>query len=647
MDKVKCNVFAKGAAIILSFFTILLTVVSVTGVGTMAYLDFYTRQKSLLKTDIMQDYISSEPYNAFYHWRSEESLENYYKDKNIYVTITDQSGNVLFNNYNSQMIIAEVISGINANVYVDQYGKTYMEPFVYSEYYDGFTTYYNTYDEEVLFSHKETFSVTVAVPEKMEFTDRYFLVASLIDIGYNLRYSAIFIAIFSLIASVVLVIFMFSSAGHRAGAEGITLNMIDKLPGDVYASVIALISLVIIAALVNLSYNIATCLVSLVLLIPLLYWLVLAFLLSAATRIKCGTIFKNTVIWRVFAFIGRSVRRVLRLLKYIFGNISSVWKTALILAAVFFAEFIIICVSWYETDNLLIWWIIKSILFAVLLMLAAIGFQKIKQGAERIADGDLDSKIETKYLIDDLASFGDTLNNIKGGMQKSLADKMKSERLKTELITNVSHDLKTPLTSIVNYVDLIKKQDCENDTVKEYVDVLDRQSNRLKKLVEDLVEASKASTGNLSVEFGPCDVAVLLNQAVAEYEENLRAKNLQIVLNAGDGIIISADGRRLWRVFDNLLNNICKYAMPETRVYIELVQENGKTVISFKNISADALNINGEELTERFVRGDRSRNTEGSGLGLSIARSLTELQGGSFEINIDGDLFKAIIIFNS
>ena len=249
-------------------------------------------------------------------------------------------------------------------------------------------------------------------------------------------------------------------------------------------------------------------------------------------------------------------------------------------------------------------------------------------------------------------------NNIR--LAAAVEQQMKSERLKTELITNVSHDIKTPVTSIINYVDLIKKEDLKNETVKEYVEVIDRQSLRLKKLVMDVIEASKAVTGNISPVMNPLDIRELLSQAVGEYEERLQKHQLEVVINTenrrrgqdgdiqeeeSEAWIVMADGDRLWRVFDNLLSNICKYSAGNTRVYIELQQSEEDFIIIFKNISRDRLNITEEELFERFVRGDAARHTEGSGLGLTIARSLTELMGGELVIEIEGDMFRAKISF--
>ena len=251
-----------------------------------------------------------------------------------------------------------------------------------------------------------------------------------------------------------------------------------------------------------------------------------------------------------------------------------------------------------------------------------------------------------KYMFLDMKDHAININNINDGIAKAVEERMKSERFKTELITNVSHDIKTPLTSIINYVDLLEKEEIENETAKEYIGVLSRQSARLKKLIEDLLEASKASTGNISVSLTQLELGILLSQALGEYDEKFSNSNLQVVLNKTDDLLlVMADNRHIWRVFDNILNNISKYAQPNTRVYID-AKRNGKNAeISFRNISKDALNISGDELMERFVRGDSSRNTEGSGLGLSIAKSLTEVQKGNLKIQIDGDLFKVYIAF--
>lgn len=271
---------------------------------------------------------------------------------------------------------------------------------------------------------------------------------------------------------------------------------------------------------------------------------------------------------------------------------------------------------------------------------------RLIEGAKHLSEGDLSYKIDTAHLHGPFRRNADMLNRISSGCAVEVERRMKSEHLKTELLTNVSHDIKTPLTSIINYVDLLKKTDLQPKEAREYADVLERQSNRLKKLLEDLIEASKASTGNITVELAPTDAAELLRQAVGEYSERLTAQSLETVLRiGGESCTITADGRLLWRVFDNLLGNVVKYAMPGTRVYLDLTEQGGQSSIVVKNISREALNIDTDELMERFVRGDASRATEGSGLGLSIARSLTECMGGRFELSVDGDLFKVTLRF--
>ena len=251
-------------------------------------------------------------------------------------------------------------------------------------------------------------------------------------------------------------------------------------------------------------------------------------------------------------------------------------------------------------------------------------------------------------MILDLKDAANNLNSIGKGMSLAVEERTKSDRMKTELITNVSHDIKTPLTSIINYSDLIMKEPAGSEKIAEYSEILHRQSEKLKRLIDDLVETSKATTGNLEVNLAPCSVNEMLTQAEGEYEQKLDAAGLTLVSNMPEKTVtIMADGRRLWRVFDNLLNNACKYALSGTRVYMSLEEKGNEAVITFKNTSREALNISSDELMERFVRGDKSRNsgTEGNGLGLAIARSLTELQNGKLDLFIDGDLFKAELRF--
>ena len=240
------------------------------------------------------------------------------------------------------------------------------------------------------------------------------------------------------------------------------------------------------------------------------------------------------------------------------------------------------------------------------------------------------------------------INDIAGGFTNAIEQSLKSERLKTELITNVSHDIKTPLTSIINYVDLLKKEDIQNAQIEQYIAILDKKSQRLKKLIEDLVEASKVSSGNVKLNMEIINLKELLNQTVGEFEDKLEKKNLKLEMDLPkENVMIKADNRYLYRVIENVFSNISKYALEGSRVYIQLQEQKEEVILEIKNISKDKLNISAEELMQRFVRGDKSRYTEGSGLGLSIAESLTEMQGGKFNIEIDGDLFKVVIKWKS
>lgn len=276
----------------------------------------------------------------------------------------------------------------------------------------------------------------------------------------------------------------------------------------------------------------------------------------------------------------------------------------------------------------------------------AVQRDRLDEAVSNIAKGDTSYQINVALLSGKEKDMGRHVNNISTGLERALQEKVKSERLKADLITNVSHDIKTPLTSIINYVDLLKRERIQDPKIAAYLEVLDQKSQRLKTLTEDLVEASKASSGNMKLEVSDIDLVELVQQTNGEFEERFAIRKLELVCNVPDDIlIIRADGRRLWRVLENLYTNAVKYAMEHSRVYVDVVEQDGKAIFIIKNVSENPLNISPDEITERFVRGDVSRTTEGSGLGLSIAKSLTQLQKGVFQIMIDGDLFKAMVSF--
>ncbi len=429
--------------------------------------------------------------------------------------------------------------------------------------------------------------------------------------------------------------FLMASAGHWARHEGIHLTWLDKIPADVWLIVLLCTFFIGWEAFYYGWGRVFFCAA----LVPL----VLLFLCAFAAQCKAGTVLRSALIARIARFLWRIVRSLFLGLWRIARNLPLLWKTALVMAGVFYLEMLFVLAGYGSVDGIFV--IMKAVELLAALYIA-LNLRTLQKGGEKLARGDFSSPIDTKYLIGDFKRYGQELNDVQSGLEQAVQEQMKAEHLKTELITNVSHDIKTPLTSIVNYVDLLKKEDIPSPEAREYIAVLDRQSHRLKKLTEDLVEASKASSGVLNVDLQPTDVNVLFSQIEGEYQERLAACQLTLVTQPpAPGTVIRADSRLLSRVMDNLVSNICKYALPSTRVYVVSTLSREAVTISFKNVSRDELNISPDELMERFVRGDASRHTEGSGLGLSIARSLVQLQGGRFDLAIDADLFRADITF--
>ena len=438
---------------------------------------------------------------------------------------------------------------------------------------------------------------------------------------------------------VVLVLFCFfwqmAAAGHWQGFEGIHLTWFDKIPLDLMAVGILIPALALFSEYYLYSSGLLTALWGTAILC-----FVYLFIISFVTRCKAGTVLKNNVVWYAIRLLWRIVKSIWGWLHHLVRSIPLIWRTALVIAAI--CLFILIIGS--HNSMLSLPMVLLYLLLMMFALYVAIGFATLQRGSKALAEGDYSKPVDTRFLRGDLKRCGENLNKVQQGVQRAVDERLRSERMKTELITNVSHDIKTPLTSIVNYVDLLKKEDIDNPKAQEYLEVLDRQSKRLKKLTEDLVEASKASSGVIPVDCQPTNVNVLLSQLEGEYEERLQKAELTMIVHpaAGDPVVL-ADGKLLSRVMDNLMNNIGKYAMPGTRVYAAAAADEKESTISIKNVSRNELNVSADELMERFVRGDSSRHTEGSGLGLSIAKSLVELQGGRFELSIDGDLFRADI----
>lgn len=440
---------------------------------------------------------------------------------------------------------------------------------------------------------------------------------------------AIFLTVLCGLLTLFCFCFSMASAGHWQNHEGIHLTWLDKIPADVW--IIALLSAFFIGW--DTFYSEWGQILFCAALIPV----TLLFLCVFAAQCKAGTVIRGSLTARVLRLLWRILRGVTLWLWRITTGIPLVWKTALVTAALAFLEFIL-----YVSPSRDPLFLVVKVLEILAVLAIALNLRTLEKNGKQLSEGDLSTPVDTKRLFGAFRRYGQAMNRLQSGMESAVQEQMRAERMKTELITNVSHDIKTPLTSIVNYVDLLKKEDIPSPAAREYITVLDRQSKRLKKLTEDLVEASKASSGALPVDLQPTDVSVLFSQITGEYQDRLADCHLTLVTQppAGQPVVL-ADSKLLSRVMDNLVSNICKYAMPETRVYVSGVTADGQMTMSFKNISRAELNISPDELMERFVRGDTSRHTEGSGLGLSIARSLVHLMGGTFRLSIDADLFRA------
>ena len=440
---------------------------------------------------------------------------------------------------------------------------------------------------------------------------------------------AIFLTVLCGLLTLFCFCFSMASAGHWQNHEGIHLTWLDKIPADVW--IIALPSAFFIGW--DTFYSEWGRVLFCAALIPV----TLLFLCVFAAQCKAGTVIRGSLTARVLRLLWRILRGVTLWLWRIVTGIPLVWKTALVTAALAFLEFIL-----YVSPSRDPLFLVVKVLEILAVLAIALNLRTLEKNGKQLSEGDLSTPVDTKRLFGAFRRYGQAMNRLQSGMESAVQEQMRAERMKTELITNVSHDIKTPLTSIVNYVDLLKKEDIPSPAAREYITVLDRQSKRLKKLTEDLVEASKASSGALPVDLQPTDVSVLFSQITGEYQDRLADCHLTLVTQppAGQPVVL-ADSKLLSRVMDNLVSNICKYAMPETRVYVSGVTADGQMTMSFKNVSRAELNISPDELMERFVRGDTSRHTEGSGLGLSIARSLVHLMGGTFRLSIDADLFRA------
>lgn len=512
----------------------------------------------------------------------------------------------------------------------DRYsGQTYSWNTTFWFYSDG--NHISILDEEPYLKGIETEDsagrygrITLFVDESLPKRDDYAIEYELYSAFAKYKHLYLPVTVVSLVVFVIALIMAFLSAGHSRKEEGIRLYWIDRINFEFLLACLGFVLLVhmlIAKEFVGGDYGTEATRIILAILIAMSASLfIFIVLMSLARRIKTKTL-ASTSLCGMFVYLLKKVPMPIQ----VFG------------AAALYLIFRV-----FISSNQFVVILCDLIVTVFFLLMFANGKQLLK-ASEKLAAGDLDYRIpeeDMKHMHWFFRKHGEQLNSIAEGMNIAVEEQMKSERMKTELITNVSHDIKTPLTSIINYVDLLQKEHTEEEE-KEYLDVLARNSSRLKKLTEDLVEASKASTGNVPLELEKTDVGELVDQSLAEFEEKLKQAELTPVVNIQEGLCVMADGKLLWRILSNLLSNCVKYAMAGTRVYIDAKRDGDRALIAVKNVSREPLNIPAEELTERFVRGDEARSTEGSGLGLNIARSLAVLQNGDLNITIDGDYFKA------
>ena len=614
MKQLQGKLWVKCTAIALLVVFAVLLVLSAVGTAFLVYYDAYTDGGELIReiaeNDILQK-TSSDGWTALHAYVENDTVtrtlirERYDPlSSNIYFKLTDaQTGEILLSS--------------GEKLRDDYTGKSsayYRETMVYT-YDEGgeFTAVYQAYLKSPLGPQDKAMNI-------MTWVERFI----------GARYLLIVLTVLLLAACLFLFIFLLCSMGHKEGVDGIYQCWLNRIPLDLLVVILLLCFFLWAYYCGNIFYINGW---YYVLLAVMAAALLLTLFLSVAGRAKAPGFFKNTIIYMVFAWIFRGL-----------GRIPMVWRTMLVWTGFCIVDLLLL---FDGSSAAALWWLFSRGALTVGILYVASSLKLLQKEGQAIADGQTDYKGKPiPRWLPALKKHEENLQSIRSGIQKAVDEQTRAERMKTELITNVSHDIKTPLTSIVNYVDLLEKEDIQPEKAKEYVDVLHRQSARLKKLTEDLVEASKASSGCLPVHLARTDVNVLLSQLAGDYLEKLEAAQLEPVFHpAPSQPKIQADGQLLSRVLGNLFSNICKYAMPGTRVYFESSAAAGIVTITFKNISKYELNIPAEELMARFVRGDRSRHTEGSGLGLSIAQSLTELQGGSFRLEIDGDLFKAIVSF--
>lgn len=625
---------AKVLAFLMTIVSTAVVIASFFGIVLAFDFEFYTRTQESIREEIFHNIAESVGMHSaeMVLNEREDELEDYYAMQNVSGVTVEVSGDPGYTwRWGEQS--------------ADATRHAYTSTVYWNSRSGSIWLYDNEYEESMT-----PVKVTVYVPDELVLEDNFYMTDLLVEMAYSAKYLVYGIGAVALLVSIACFVFLMCSAGHRGRYVEVQPGWGNWVPVDVLVICYISCTSVAIAAVADGYYsNPFLQIFALVIAGSLCAAMTLGLLMSIAVRFKLGKWWQNSLVYYAWSWVKRLLGWAWRMVKgavALICKIPMVSKTMMAYGVITLVEFLMILIFTWEPGAYLLVWILYRIALLPAVVYVALVLRKLQNGAKAIAEGDMNYQISTELMLPEFKKHAQNLNKIREGMTVAVEQKLKSERMKTELITNVSHDIKTPLTSIINYSDLIGKEPCDNPQILEYAQVLHRQSDRLKRLIEDLVEASKASTGNLEVHLAPCEVGVMISQTIGEYEQRLQTSQLTLVVNEPDKPIqIMADGRRLWRVFDNLMNNICKYSQPGTRVYLTLEEGQEDAVIIFRNTSRDPLNLSPDELMERFVRGDSARNSEGNGLGLSIARSLTELQKGTMSISIDADLFKVILRF--
>ena len=589
-----------------------------------------------------------EYYNSF--------IDNYVLVQELPTRIYySQTYRTYYNGFN--YIIIDEDGTIFTNIQTENYNSK-IEEIKNSEYYwykensNIYTNFEQINDKGLAYNYglenlKNTknskFSIYTSFDKEQSSILEYKINVSIYDFVSNVGNFPVFAMSYSILILFVIAIYLIWSIGHKKNEKGIFLSNFDKFSYEVifWVGIVVIFTFFLIGKECLVNANIYTLVIGLI--AYLICYIACATIgITTIKRIKARKFIKTTLIYKILKWIKQKIENISNLILW-----DKEITTKLI---IYYVAFVVISLILIILTSAIWFSIILLLIFWGLALYAILNYTKqlntIKQILKNIYEGKENKKIDTENLEKNLKEMAEYINSLSTGLTKAVEESLKSDRMKTELITNVSHDIKTPLTSIINYVDLLKKEEMPNEKAYEYLEILDKKSQRLKRLTEDLVEASKASSGNIKLNMEEINVKELIKQISGEFEDKLNEKKLQLILNMPkEEVKIKADSRYLYRVIENMYSNISKYALEGSRVYVDIIINAGKVEIQLKNISKAKLNISSEELMQRFVRGETSRNTEGSGLGLSIAESLTTLQKGKFSIYLDGDLFKVTIEF--